>query len=556
MSETTDLLPGEVSNRNHPRALPFLFFSEMWERFGYYLMIGIFLLYLKNVEYGFAMTNSEAADLYGTFIALVFLTPFIGGLLADRYFGYRKSIIAGGIMMGAGYCMMAIHSLPMLYLSMALVIIGNGFFKPNISTLLGNLYSTPQYEKRKDEGYNIFYMGINIGAFICNFFSAAIIIIWGWKYAFVAAGIGMFLGVLIFMSGTRHYVSGDIRKPMNKEDMPFSRIVVTIFIPIIIAGILGWLIPKNIFGSDSTDAFIFGCIPVIYFYSSLYFKAGTSEKRPIGALLAIFAAVILFWAVFKQNGTALTIWADNYTNREVSGTTANVFKSLKQGEDLAYKKDSVNLYDGLFRIQKNPDGSVMKEYNYPVYFKNVATEKLPADGGKATLWSTPLSQSINPGWVILLTPLVIAFFAYLRRKNKEPSTATKIAFGLFISALSVLVMVAAVYVSGNGAEKASVWWLLGTYGVITIGELLLSPMGLSLVSKLSPVRLTSLMMGGWFVSTSIGNKLSGILATLWDGYENKANFFWVNFVLLMFATFIIFAMLKWLNRIMKEKGVS
>ena len=539
----------------HPKALPFLFFSEMWERFGYYLMIGIFLLYLKNVEHGFAMTNTEASDLYGTFIALVFLTPFIGGLLADRYFGYRKSIIAGGLMMGVGYCLMAVHNLPMLYLSMGLVIFGNGFFKPNISTLLGNLYSTPQFEKRKDEGYNIFYMGINIGAFICNFFSAAIIIIWGWKYAFVAAGIGMFVGVIIFMSGTKHYRSGDIKKEMSKEDMPFSKIVLTIFIPAIAAGVLGWLMPKNIFGSDSTDAFIFACIPVIYFYSSLYFRAEKSEKRPIAALLAIFAAVVLFWAVFKQNGTALTIWADNYTNRHVTGKTADVLNTVALAEKKAYKKDSVVLYDALFRIQKK-DGVVLKEYNYPPYFKNVKQEELPADNSDATLWSTPLSQSINPGWVILLTPLVVAFFAFLRKRNKEPSTPTKIAFGLLISALSVLVMVGAVYVSNNGAEKASVWWLMGTYGVITIGELLLSPMGLSLVSKLSPVRITSLMMGGWFLATSIGNKLSGLLATMWDGYEHKANFFWVNFVLLLIATFIIFAMLKWLNRIMKEKGVK
>jgi len=548
----------------HPKALPFLFLSEMWERFGYYLMIGIFLLYLKNVEHGFAMTNSEASDLYGTFIALVYLTPFVGGLLADRYFGYKRSIIVGGLMMGVGYCLMGVHSLPVLYLSMALVIIGNGFFKPNISTLLGNLYSTPEFEKRKDEGYNIFYMGINVGAFICNFFSAAIIIVWGWKYAFLAAGIGMFIGVIIFMVGTKHYASGDIRKPVSKEDMPLSRIVITIFIPTIIAGIIGWLIKgtysstnpdSSIFGSDSTDAFIFACIPVIYFYASLYFRAATSEKRPIGALLAIFAAVILFWAVFKQNGTALTIWADNFTDRQVSGTTGDVFKALYQAEDVTYKKDTVNLYDEMFRLQKK-DGKVIKVYDYPVYFKNVPVEKRPADGGKATLWSTPISQSINPGWVILLTPLVVAFFAFLRRRNKEPSTATKIAFGLFISGLSVLVMVGAVYVSHNGAEKASNWWLMGTYGVVTIGELLLSPMGLSLVSKLSPVRLTSLMMGGWFLATSIGNKLSGLLATMWDGYEDKANFYWVNFVLLMIASAIIFGMLRWLNRIMKEKGVS
>ncbi len=544
-----------IKPRKHPRALPFLFFSEMWERFGYYLMIGIFLLYLKNVEQGFAMTNKEASDLYGTFIALVFLTPFIGGLLADRYFGYRRSIIAGGLMMGIGYCLMAVHSLPMLYLSMFLVIAGNGFFKPNISTLLGNLYSTPEYEKRKDEGYNIFYMGINIGAFICNFFSAAIIILWGWKYAFVAAGIGMFLGVIIFIAGTKHYASADIKKAMTKEDMPFSRIVMTILLPSVIAGVLGWIIPANIFGSDSNDAFIFACIPVLYFYASLYIRAEKSEKRPIGALLAIFAAVIMFWAVFKQNGTALTIWADTYTDREVSGKVGDVFSGVYLADKVAFTKDSVELYDEQFRLQKQ-DGKVIKEYNYPPYFKNVDKERLPADGQTATLWSTPLSQSINPGWVILLTPLIVAFFAFMRSRNKEPSTPTKIALGLFISAISVLIMVWAVNASGNGSEKASVWWLIGTYGIITIGELLLSPMGLSLVSKLSPVRITALMMGGWFLATSIGNKLSGVLATMWDGYENKANFFWVNFILLMIATLIMFAMLRWLNRIMKEKGVS
>ena len=544
-----------IKQSKHPKALPYLFFSEMWERFGYYLMIGIFLLYLKNVEQGFAMTNSEASDLYGTFIALVFLTPFIGGLLADRYFGYRRSIIAGGIMMGVGYCLMAVHSLPMLYLSMALVITGNGFFKPNISTLLGNLYSTPQYEKRKDEGYNIFYMGINIGAFVCNFFSAAIIIIWGWKYAFVAAGIGMFIGVIIFLSGTKHYSSGDIKKEMTKEDMPFSRILLTILVPSLIAGVIGWLIPGNIFQSDSNDAFIFACVPVIYFYASLYFRAEKSEKRPIAALLAIFAAVVMFWAVFKQNGTALTIWADTYTNREVSGTVGKVFTGIKLADTLVYKKDSVELYDAQFRLQKK-DGKVIKEYNFPPYFKNVEPEKLPADGGKAALWSTPLSQSINPGWVILLTPLIVALFAYLRKRNREPSTPTKIAYGLLLSALSVLIMVWAVNATNNGTEKASTWWLITTYGIVTIGELLLSPMGLSLVSKLSPVRITALMMGGWFLATSIGNKLSGVLATMWDGYENKANFFWVNFILLMVATIIMFAMLKWLNRIMKEKGVK
>ena len=182
--------------------------------------------------------------------------------------------------------------------------------------------------------------------------------------------------------------------------------------------------------------------------------------------------------------------------------------------------------------------------------------KKPAEGSKIAVWSTNLSQSINPAWVIFLTPLVVALFTALRRRGKEPSTPTKIALGLFISALSVLFMVAAVAMSNNGMSKASVIWLVMGYGVITIGELFLSPMGLSLVSKLSPTRITSLMMGGWFVSTSIGNKLSGVLATLWDTYENKANYFWLNFALLLFASALMLLLLRWLNKVMKEKGIN
>lgn len=543
-----------AKERKHPRALPFLFFSEMWERFGYYLMIGIFTLYLKDVKTGFAMTEAEASDLYGTFIALVFLTPFLGGLLADRYFGYRKSIIIGGLMMGVGYCLMAIHNLTALYLAMVFVIIGNGFFKPNISTLLGNVYSTPKYSDRKDEGYNIFYMGINIGAFVCNFFGAAIYNMLGWGYAFVAAGIGMFIGVIIFIIGTKHYKAADVKKGVKPGDMSFTRIVLLILFPSVVAGVLGWFIPGSIFGSDSTDAFIFACIPVIYFYASLYKKAAPDEKRPMAALLSIFAVVVLFWAVFKQNGSALNTWADRFTHREVSGVTGDVFNALQLSQKVGYVKDSVAKYDAAFRLQKE-EGRIIKEYNYPPYFKNLPPEQLPKDGATINLWATNLSQSINPFWVIMLTPLILALFAWLKRRNAEPTTATKIAYGLFISALSVLFMIAAVYASKNGTEKASVWWLISSYGVVTIGELFLSPMGLSMVSKLSPVRITSLMMGGWFVSTSIGNKLSGVLATMWDNYENKANYFWLNFVLLMAATVLMVSMLKWLNKVMKEKGV-
>lgn len=548
----------------HPKALPFLFLSEMWERFGYYLMIGIFTLYLKDVEAGFAMTEKEASDLYGTFIALVFLTPFLGGLIADRYLGYRKSIVLGGILMGLGYFLMGVHSITVLYVAMTLVIVGNGFFKPNISTLLGNFYSKEEYKDKKDEGYNIFYMGINVGAFICNFFGAALQILLGWHWAFMAAGVGMFIGVFVFLMGTKHYAGYDHKKGVQEGDMPFWKIVLFILVPSAVFGVIGWLLKgvasesnpdSYIFGSDSTDAFIFACIPVILFYSSLYFKAKTEDKRPIAALLAIFGVVILFWAVFKLNGSALTTWADRYTDRQTTGVTSDVFNGLKLAKEVEYKKDSVELYDAQFRLQKE-NGVVKKEVNYPLYFRNVAPEKLPAEGSKVSLWATNLSQSINPGWVIILTPLVVAFFTFLRNRRKEPSTPTKIAFGLLISALSVLVMIAAVKMGNNGTEKVSVWWLVANYGVITIGELFLSPMGLSVVSKLSPTNITSLMMGGWFLATSIGNKLSGVLASMWDTYEDKTNFFWVNFSLLLTASLMMFVLLKWLNAIMKEKGIN
>lgn len=546
--------------KKHPRALPFLFFSEMWERFGYYLMIGIFTFYLKDASEGFNMDEKDSASLYGTFIALVFFTPFLGGLIADRYLGYRRSIILGGLLMGVGYCTMGIHNITMLYISMALVVIGNGFFKPNISTLLGNVYSTPEHKHQKDEGYNIFYMGINVGAFICNFFGAALYSQFSWAAAFAAAGVGMFIGVITFVIGTRHYKAYDVRKPLQPGDMPLWQILALVILPAMIFGVIGWMIKGDgyLLDSNSTDAFIFACIPVLVFFTALWFRSNKEERPAMAAMLAIFGVVILFWAIFKQNGSALNTWASRYTDREVSGTTGDILSSLKQTDKTAnttYRLDSVTKLDNQFRKVRDADGKEIKEMGYPSYFINVPAEKRPAEGTVVKAWAPSLSQSINPFWVIVLTPLVVAFFTWLRRKGKEPSLPSKIAFGLLISALSVLVMVAAVKAGNNGTEKVSVWWLIGSYGVITIGELFLSPMGLALVSRLSPPRITSLMMGGWFLSTSIGNKLSGILASKWDEYDNKINYFWLNFILLGSAALFLFLLLKWLNKIMKEKGV-
>ena len=558
----------EKTTRKHPKGLPYLFFTEMWERFGYYLILGIFVLYMIDSEKGgLAFSDKSADDIFGTFIALTYLTPFLGGFLADKVLGYIKAIYIGGILMGLGYLGVGLFKeLPLFYASLALVILGNGFFKPSISTLLGNLYNEEPYKENKDAGYNIFYMGINIGAFICNIIAAFMRNKYGWGPAFMTAGVGMFIGLIVFTMGRKHILQANILKPSQEGDTKISDVLLKVFLPAIIAGFIGWMIPNNIFGSDTTDAFIFACIPVIYFYVMLYVKANSEDKRPIGALLAIFAVSVMFWAVFKQNGTALTRWAKNYTDRSIPAPLVEPLRAINliDGKDgvqgKTYEIKEVSVYDDQYQTVKDENGEPMKEKAPDIYFRNISeAEKVHLAENptkEIALYNTELFQSINPAWVILLTPVVVGFFMYLRRIGKEPTTPGKIELGLFISALSCLVMVGAVYAGDNGMVKVSAWWLVASYGVITLGELCLSPMGLSLVSKLSPPRITALMMGGFFLSTSIGNKLSGVLASFWYEYDNKANFFIVNFGLLLLATLLGFSILKRLNKIMKEKGVN
>ena len=550
--------------KQHPKGLPFLFFTEMWERFGYYLILGIFVLYAiepEGIGGGLGLPDKVADDIFGTYIALTYLTPFLGGFLADRVLGYVKSIYLGGFLMGMGYIGLGIFKdLPLFYTSLGLIIVGNGFFKPTISTLLGNLYSEPEYKDKKDTGYNIFYMGINIGAFVCNIIAAFMRNKFGWGEAFITAGIGMLVGLVVFTVGMKHYRQAAEMKPVQEGDTKLSEILVKVFLPAIIAGAIGWFLPGEIFGSDSTDAFIFACIPVIYFYVSLYFKANQKEKPAIGALLSIFLISMFFWAVFKQNGTALTRWANYYTDRSVPASVEKPLEDIYMVDGKDFKDKEVSVYDDQYQTQKDEEGKTLKTQGKDIYFRNIKPEQKAQleqnPSQKVFLYNTELFQSINPFWVIALTPVIVAFWAMLRRKGKEPLTPTKIVLGLFISALSCLVMVLAVYAGDNGAVKVSPWWLVASYGVITVGELCLSPMGLSFVSKLSPARITALMMGGFFLANSVGNKLSGILASTWYSYENKANFFIVNFGLLLLATLLGLSILKRLNKIMKEKGVN
>ena len=562
----------------HPKGLWYMFGTEMWERFGYYLMLGIFSLYMidgwNNGGMGFSVGTKS--DIYGTYLGLVYLTPFIGGLLADRLLGYRNSIILGGLMMASGYFLLSVHSTTTFYIGLLLIILGNGFFKPNISTLVGSLYSEDSLKDKKDAGFNIFYMGINIGAFVCNFVAAYMRINYGWGAAFAAAGVGMLIGIIIFIIGNRHIKSYDVIKPLQEGDMSTVKILGLTVLPMFLFGTIGYMLPGNFLGSDTNDAFIIGCLPVIGFFIYLAFKSEAKESRAIKALLAVFTCVILFFAIFHQNGDALTIWAEDHTDREMSAGVAGVadkvgMAQLVVNNDLV-SSDDKSFNDSIGKLQKVADAmpnSTKEElkakasYNMNIelqkksrmYFSNLEKDKIPAKGKDLKLYSTELYQSINPFWVVLLTPIMVGIWGFFRRRKREPSTPTKIFIGLVVTALSALVMVGAVFATNDMTGKASSMWLLASYGVITIGELCLSPMGLSLVSKLSPPRITALMMGGFFLAISVGNKLSGMLSSLWETTEQKENFFYLNFALVMAAAIILFAMLRWLNRVMKENNV-
>ncbi|MEQ1552578.1 MAG: peptide MFS transporter [Ferruginibacter sp.] len=569
----------ETVKTGHPKGLWYLFGTEMWERFGYYLMLGIFSLYMldgwNNGGMGFA--PAQKSDIYGTYLGLVYLTPFIGGLLADRILGYRRSIVIGGLMMSAGYFLLSIHSVTTFYIALLFIILGNGFFKPNISTLVGNLYSGEEMKDKKDAGYNIFYMGINIGAFICNFVAAYMRINYGWGHAFAAAGVGMLIGVVVFLLGTKHIKHVDVVKPVQAGDMSTGKILGLTVLPMFIFGVIGYMIPGNFLGSDTNDAFIIGCLPVIGFFIYLAFTAEAKESRAIKALLAVFTCVILFFAIFHQNGDALTVWAEDHTDRSMPTSVSTVADKVGMAQVVVnndvVSADKVTFDSAIadMRAKENAMPSVTAadlkaKGNYAneigtleksrSYFSTLPGDQVPAKGTNLKLYSTELYQSINPFWVVALTPIIVGIFGWMRRRKQEPSTPTKIFLGLVITALSALVMVGAVFATNDMSIKASSWWLIASYGVITIGELCLSPMGLSLVSKLSPPRITALMMGGFFLAISVGNKLSGMLSSLWESMPAKQNFFYLNFGLVMAAAVVLFLMLKWLNGVMKENNVQ
>jgi POT family proton-dependent oligopeptide transporter len=596
-----------MNGERHPRGLTVLFLTEMWERFSFYLMLGILPLYLADSQKGgMGWSDEMAAVVVGTYTALVYFTPFIGGLIADRLLGCRKTILIGGLLMMIGHLVLAWPTEIGLYLGLGFLILGNGAFKPNISTLLGNLY--PPGSKLKDAGYNIFYMGINIGAFACNFVAAFvrnsfdrsplhITPEWelnGWHAAFATAAVGMLVGLVVFSLNYRTYAQADQRPVQGKEEslMPLWLLCL---LPALVLGALSWCFADQkiidwfstkVLGMSNalyasplkppTAAFLGACLPVIFFYLHIWRGVpDAAERGRVAALLVIFAVVIVFWMTFYLSMTALVVWTRDNTSREPNAMERLITDQLDEFAENAppdyfinagadtprpardtFEVVSQKKYDELKKthqlsVAEGKKVYVTQEMLDHIYKGTTSLTPLLAEGKHHKLVNPELFNSINAAYVILFTPLLVGLFHWLRGKGKEPSTPAKIGLGLLFTGIGSAVMLAATLATHDGAVKGSAWWLFIFYAIITVGELCLSPIGLSLVNKMSPRRLSAVMMGGWFLSTSFGGKLSGIFGEVYHKIDH--GLFWVIIIAanLVFAA-VIFSLLPWLNRQMAE----
>ncbi len=437
------------AKKGHPAGLYLLFFTEMWERFSYYGMRAILVLYLtkKFVEGGLAIDPKVATLTYGIFQGLVYFTPLIGGWLADKFIGQRKAITIGGITMMLGQLtLFSINTHFGLYLGLFLLIIGNGFFKPNISTLVGGLYDND--DPKKDSAFSIFYMGINLGAFLAPLVigfltdkafattdEAGNIITYGYKYGFLAAAIGMFLGQLLFNMLSQKYLGDLGKKP----------------------GSLTHSKPEDKLSGEKS-------------FEEEFEKEDKpltkDEKQQVTVIFVLFLFAVFFWAGFEQAGSSLTLYTDKFIDRTIS----------------------ISLFG-------------LENYEIPTSF----------------------FQSVNPLFIVLLAPLFSIFWA--SKLGQKMSTPVKMGLGMILLGIGFFFMLGAVAERSGGvagimgapnedvAVKAGLMWLVMTYLLHTIGELCLSPVGLSVVTKLSPPKLASILMAVWLAAAFIANLLGGVLAT-------------------------------------------
>ncbi|MFN2398388.1 MAG: peptide MFS transporter [Gemmatimonadaceae bacterium] len=484
IATTTDR-PPELDDRalfGHPRGLGLLFIVEMWERFSYYGMRGLLVLYLVNQ---LSWTDGRAAGLYGTYTGLVFLTPLLGGYLADRFIGTRRSLVIGGIVIALGHFALVFETMPTFYLGLALVIIGTGFFKPNVSTMVGQIYR--EGDPRRDSGFTIFYMGINSGAFLAGIVCGWLAQRFGWGYGFGAAGVGMLLGLAIYLWGRDKYLPG-IGLSQQAERAARATAVTGSAVTAgvnpghaLMGALLGVVIA--LLGGGNWMGYLYGVTIGAALGLSVLGSKGEERKRVIALFIVVFF-VIFFWMAFEQAGSSMNLFADRHTDRTI----------------------------GSFEIP------------------------------------TPWFQSVNAGFIILFAPVFAGLWVGLGRRGKEPSTALKMAIGLFLLGVGFLFMVAAGNLADGGA-KVSAMWLTMAYMFHTFGELCLSPVGLSYVTKVAPIRFASLLMGVWFLANSAANKLGGVLAAMTERIPSQATFYTIFVATSIGAALLMLVLVPLLKRL-------
>jgi POT family proton-dependent oligopeptide transporter len=444
-----------TADTRHPKGLYVLFFTEMWERFSYYGMRALLVLYLVNF---IQMERSDALEIYAIFTGLVYLTPILGGMLADTLLGQRKAIFIGGILMALGQFALAAGP-AWLNLGLGLIIMGNGFFKPNISTIVGSLYK--ENDPRRDGGFTIFYMGINLGAFlsplICGYLGEKV----DWSLGFAAAGIGMLLGVLIFY--WQGQVLGEAGFPPARKTSEEKKYIVRDWLDIagFVVGIAALVfafvqlwpsVGEDIRGYITNGLVIVAIIGLIVLLVR-NIKTGDEWSRvAVIFILAFFN--VFFWAGFEQAGGTFNLFADKNTDRIILGS------------------------------------------------------EVPASS----------FQSVNAILIFTIAPLFSMLWIWLASRQKEPNTPMKFSFGLVLLGLGFVVMSAANALAKDGT-LVSPLWLVMVYLLHTLGELCLSPVGLSMITKLAPPKLVSLMMGLWFSSIALANYMAGILESILQKFE-------------------------------------
>lgn len=442
----------------HPRGLATLFFTEMWERFSYYGMRAILVLFMVDAinRGGLGLDDTTATAIYGLYTMFVYLLALPGGWLADKFFGLRNAIWYGGIIITAGHFSMAIPGNTTFYLGLVLIVIGTGLLKPNISSIVGGLYGEDE-QARRDAGFSIFYMGINIGAFLAPLITGYLGEGISWHYGFGAAGVGMLLGLVQYKM-TEQYL-GDIGLEPERIGTPekqqklFKNIKIGLwatgmfFVAAFVAVSSGWVTINPVAIADASGFIIFLLVLAYFAYVYIAEDLTTDEQKKIGVIAALFIFSAIFWSGFEQAGSSLNLFAERYTDRDIFG------------------------------------------------------------------WLMPASwlQSVNAFFIITLAPVFGWLWVWLAKKNLEPSTPVKFALGLILLGFGFLVMMFASYYVVGGNEVLPTW-LIMTYLFHTCGELCLSPVGLSAVTKLSPKKLVGQMMGIWFMSIAFGNLIAGRIA--------------------------------------------